>query len=118
MEIIFSPTRSVPNRYLEKLVKANVFSAEEAKNTVQEHNDWLNQALKEVDNYIPQPAYFAGLWKGIQQADASVTQWDTGVDINLLRFIAEKSVCTDDDSVRSHCMFASHSAPDFHFQIY
>ena len=99
---------SVPNRYLEKLVKANVFSAEEAKNTVQKHNDWLNQALKEVDNYIPQPAYFAGLWKGIQQADASVTQWDTGVDINLLKFIAEKSVRIDDDSIIHPQLMKSH----------
>lgn len=86
---------------------------EKAKGIVEEHNAWLNRALKEVDNYIPQPAYFAGLWKGMQQADASVTQWNTGVDLNLLRLIAEKSVHVENDSVRVHCMLILYRSLNF-----
>ncbi|XP_076639220.1 putative 2-oxoadipate dehydrogenase complex component E1 homolog [Colletes latitarsis] len=88
---------SVPDRYLEELVKSNVLSTEMAKNIVDTHNAWLNQALKQVDNYTPQPSYFAGLWSEMRQADASVTQWDTGIDLNLLRFVASKSVHVDDE---------------------
>lgn len=109
--------RSVPDRYLEKLVKSNVLSMEKVKNIVKNQNVWLNQALKQVDNYIPQPVYFAGLWSGIQQADASVTQWHTGVDLNLLKFIALKSVHVDDDSVRVHCPSNSDYALNFVFLI-
>ncbi|XP_076179560.1 putative 2-oxoadipate dehydrogenase complex component E1 homolog isoform X2 [Ptiloglossa arizonensis] len=99
---------SVPDRYLEKLVKSNVLSMEKVKNIVKNQNVWLNQALKQVDNYIPQPVYFAGLWSGIQQADASVTQWHTGVDLNLLKFIALKSVHVDDDSTIHPQLVKSH----------
>ncbi|XP_033198783.2 2-oxoadipate dehydrogenase complex component E1 [Bombus vancouverensis nearcticus] len=90
---------SVPDRYLDKLVKNNVLPMEKAKNIIEDHKAKLNQGLNEADNYVPQPTYFAGLWSEIQQADASVTQWDTGVDLSLLRFIAEKSVHIDDDSI-------------------
>lgn len=93
--------RSVPDRYLDTLVKSNIFTLEEAKRTIDDHSAWLNQALKQVDAYVPEPACFEGFWKGMQQAEASVTQWDTGVDLGLLRFVAEKSVRVDDDSVRS-----------------
>lgn len=96
------PIRSVPDRYLDKLVKNNVLPMEKVKNIIENHKAKLNQGLNEADNYVPQPTYFAGLWSEIQQADASVTQWDTGVDLSLLRFIAEKSVHIDDDSVRTY----------------
>ncbi|XP_078039369.1 putative 2-oxoadipate dehydrogenase complex component E1 homolog [Augochlora pura] len=89
---------SVPDRYLDKLVKSNIFTLEEAKYENDTHFAWLNQALKKVDAYVPESAYFAGLWKGMKQAEASVTQWDTGVDLTLLKFIAEKSVCVDDNT--------------------
>ncbi|XP_015428889.1 PREDICTED: probable 2-oxoglutarate dehydrogenase E1 component DHKTD1, mitochondrial [Dufourea novaeangliae] len=89
---------SVPDRYLDKLVKCNIFTVEKARETVDNYTAWLNQTLKQVDSYVPEPTYFAGLWTGLRQADANVTQWDTGVDVSLLRFIAEKSVRVDDDS--------------------
>ncbi|XP_053979325.1 probable 2-oxoglutarate dehydrogenase E1 component DHKTD1 homolog, mitochondrial [Hylaeus volcanicus] len=97
-KIINNRPKSVPDRYVEKLIKSNVLSMEKAKDIVKNHKAWLNRALKQVDNYIPQPAYFAGLWSEMQQADATVTQWDTGVDLNLLKFIALKSVHAEDDS--------------------
>ncbi|CAK9802746.1 Probable 2-oxoglutarate dehydrogenase E1 component DHKTD1 homolog, mitochondrial [Anthophora quadrimaculata] len=102
---------SVPDRYLDKLVKNDVLSMDKAKNIINKHNKQLNEALNQVDNYIPQPAYFTGLWSGIQQADASITQWDTGVDLSLLRFIAEKSVHIDDDSIIHPKLMKSHIQP-------
>ncbi|OAD60605.1 hypothetical protein WN48_05122, partial [Eufriesea mexicana] len=89
---------SIPDRYLDKLVKDKVLSMTKAKDIIKNYNAKLSQGLNEVDNYIPEPAYFAGLWSGIQQAEANVTQWNTGVDLNLLRFIAEKSVHIENDS--------------------
>jgi hypothetical protein len=31
-------------------------------------------------------------WAGIQQADAAITVWDSGIDVDLLRYTGEKSV--------------------------
>lgn len=99
---------SVPDGYLDKLVKNNILSMEKAKNIIEDHKATLNQGLNKADNYIPKPSYFAGLWSEMQQADARVTQWDTGVDLNLLRFIAEKSVHIDDDSIIHPKLMKSH----------
>nr|XP_034185843.1 probable 2-oxoglutarate dehydrogenase E1 component DHKTD1 homolog, mitochondrial isoform X1 [Osmia lignaria] len=88
---------TIPDRYLKKLNEANVLSKTEATSIVENHSARLDRALKEVDSYIPQPVYFTGLWSEMRSADASVTQWDTGVDLNLLSFIAKKSVHVHDE---------------------
>lgn len=86
---------------MNKLIENNVLSTNKVKNIIDNYNSQLNQSLNEMDNFILQPTYFAGLWSGIKQAEASVTEWDTGVDLNLLKFIAEKSVYIKDDLVRT-----------------
>lgn len=85
---------------MNKLIENNVLSTNKVKNIIDNYNSQLNQSLNEMDNFIPQPTYFEGLWTGIKQAEASVTEWDTGVDLNLLKFIAEKSVHIKDNVVR------------------
>lgn len=85
---------------MNKLIESNVLSTNKVKNIIDNYNSQLNQSLNEMDNFIPQPTYFEGLWTGIKQAEASVTEWDTGVDLNLLKFIAEKSVHIKDNVVR------------------
>ncbi|XP_016904834.1 2-oxoadipate dehydrogenase complex component E1 isoform X2 [Apis cerana] len=90
---------SVPDKYVNKLIENNVLSTNKVKNIIDNYNSQLNQSLNEMDNFIPQPTYFAGLWTGIKQAEASVTEWNTGVDLNLLKFVAEKSVHIKDDLI-------------------
>lgn len=85
---------------MNKLIESNVLSTNKVKNIIDNYNSQLNQSLNEMDNFIPQPTYFEGLWTGIKQVEASVTEWDTGVDLNLLKFIAEKSVHIKDNVVR------------------
>lgn len=85
---------------MNKLIESNVLSTNKVKNIIDNYNSQLNQSLNEMDNFILQPTYFEGLWTGIKQAEASVTEWDTGVDLNLLKFIAEKSVHIKDNVVR------------------
>jgi hypothetical protein len=38
-------------------------------------------------------------WAGIHQADAAITVWDTGADLDLLRYVGEKSVTYPQDFV-------------------
>lgn len=98
--ILLFSIRSVPDKYVNKLIENNVLLTNKVKNIIGNYNSQLNQSLNEMDNFIPQPTYFAGLWTGIKQAEASVTEWNTGVDLNLLKFVAEKSVHIKDDLVR------------------
>jgi hypothetical protein len=39
-------------------------------------------------------------WAGIQQADAAITVWDSGVDMGILRYVGERSVAFPHDFVR------------------
>lgn len=94
MEIkcVFYFFRSVPDRYVEKLIKSNILTKAKKENIVKEHSKWLSEALKQVENYVPEASYFLGKWTGMKQAEHNITQWDTGIDIDLLRFIGKRSV--------------------------
>lgn len=86
---------SVPDSYLEKLSELNVLSKEEGKSIVEDHTTWLANALRQTDNYLPEPTYFTGWWSRIKQADSAVTTWNTGVDTSLLQFFGNRSVQFD-----------------------
>ncbi|CAB0031967.1 unnamed protein product [Trichogramma brassicae] len=83
---------SIPDRYVERLIENKVFSNEDAVEIVNKHTSKLNKCLKRVDDYEPKATYFTGRWSMLKQADASVTTWDTGFDLHLLRYIGKKSV--------------------------
>ncbi|XP_012280360.1 probable 2-oxoglutarate dehydrogenase E1 component DHKTD1 homolog, mitochondrial [Orussus abietinus] len=88
---------SVPDSYLSKLIKEKVLSEAEGLSMTEEHTAKLFKALKEIDNYTPKATYLSGKWLGIKQAESSITTWDTGVDLQLLKFVATKSVSFPDD---------------------
>ncbi|EFN80022.1 probable 2-oxoglutarate dehydrogenase E1 component DHKTD1 homolog, mitochondrial [Harpegnathos saltator] len=84
---------SIPDRYADELIGANVLTRESVQNTVESHTGWLNRILKEsTEDASRQPGYLAGRWIGIKQAEANVTQWDSGVELSLLEFVGRKSV--------------------------
>lgn len=88
---IIHSRRSVPDLYAEKLVNEGVMKQEEVSEIMQQHTMWLNNCLKNVDNFTPSE-HFKKQWIGEIQAPAHVTKWDTGVNSDLLRYIAAKSV--------------------------
>lgn len=89
---------------MEKLIDSNILTRESIKNTVESYIAWLNKALKDSVNDIStaQSVYLAGRWTGMKQAEANITQWDTGVDIDLLKFVGQKSVQIPANLVRMH----------------
>lgn len=56
------------------------------------HTSWLNEALKKAEDYKILPSYLSGRWSSMIQAQSTITTWDTGVDADLLKFVAAKSV--------------------------
>lgn len=105
---IIQNRRSVPDLYREKLEESGVLTKEETEAIISKHTDFLSKALKQVDNYIPQPTYFTHRWQGFQQAQRSLTSWDTGVDVGLIKYIANKSVKLHDDLTIHPQLMKSH----------
>ncbi|XP_008214961.1 probable 2-oxoglutarate dehydrogenase E1 component DHKTD1 homolog, mitochondrial isoform X1 [Nasonia vitripennis] len=94
--------RSIPDRYLDELINAKVLSQEQANMIVEQFTEKLAEALRRVDDYVPQATYFTGRWSQLKQADSAVTTWDTGVDTNLLQLIANKSVQSPEELVNKN----------------
>ncbi|XP_018378530.1 PREDICTED: probable 2-oxoglutarate dehydrogenase E1 component DHKTD1, mitochondrial isoform X2 [Trachymyrmex cornetzi] len=84
---------SVPDRYAEKLVDVNIFTRKNVENIIDSHITWLNKTLKESSKDASRPStVYAGRWAKMKQAEANITRWDTGVELDLLHFVGEKSV--------------------------
>ncbi|CAB0042891.1 unnamed protein product [Trichogramma brassicae] len=90
--MIINNRPSIPDRYVKRLIESKVLSDEEATEMVREHTSKLNEGLKRADDYVPEDTSFRGRWSKLKRAGASVTTWDTGVDLDLLRYIGKKSV--------------------------
>jgi len=87
---------------VEKLVDLNILTQESVENIIENHTAWLNKTLKESSKDMPEQStsYLTGRWTEIKQAEANITQWDTGVELDLLRYVGEKSVQVPPNFVR------------------
>ncbi|KAK0098905.1 hypothetical protein PV326_000066 [Microctonus aethiopoides] len=89
---IINSRKSIPDKYYETLNKTGILNKEEHDEIIDKHNRQLKNALENVNNYKLQFNYFTHRWKNLKQAQANLTEWDTGVDLNLLQYVIEKSV--------------------------
>ncbi|XP_018349892.1 PREDICTED: probable 2-oxoglutarate dehydrogenase E1 component DHKTD1, mitochondrial isoform X2 [Trachymyrmex septentrionalis] len=84
---------SIPDRYAEKLIDINILTRENVENIIDNHTTWLNKTLKESSKNTSKPStVYAGRWAKMKQAEANITRWDTGVELDLLHFVGKKSV--------------------------
>lgn len=74
------------------MVNQGVISEEMVDEIKTTHSSWLGLHLKAAEKYIPEDVYFKKQWEDMQQAEAVITTWDTGLDIQLLAEIGRKSV--------------------------
>ncbi|CAB3396919.1 unnamed protein product [Caenorhabditis bovis] len=88
---------SVPQNYLDHLVSQGILNEDEVKKELVQHTESLNNALKQVDSTAPVDVSHRGNWEGFKQAPKCIETWDTGVDIDLLRFIGAASVKVPED---------------------
>uniref|UniRef100_A0A7M5XIJ9 Transketolase-like pyrimidine-binding domain-containing protein n=1 Tax=Clytia hemisphaerica TaxID=252671 RepID=A0A7M5XIJ9_9CNID len=89
---------SVPDLYKKKLIQDGVVTETEIESIESEYYALLDEQLKDADRQV-EPAWkpFEDNWKGIQQAShQSASTWDTGCDIDLLKFVGARSTCFPD----------------------
>uniref|UniRef100_A0A915D301 Transketolase-like pyrimidine-binding domain-containing protein n=1 Tax=Ditylenchus dipsaci TaxID=166011 RepID=A0A915D301_9BILA len=91
---VIKQQKCLVDKYSEKLSAEGIYSLEQAAQCFQSHNNELAEQLEAVDadKVAASVDRLQGSWEGFTQAPAAVTQWDTGVNEDLLRFIGAKSV--------------------------
>lgn len=89
---IIHSKKSIPDQYTEDVVSNGLLKESQVKDVIDAHTSYLNEEFKKSDNFTPPQFYLKQQWSGISQADRVITQWDTGVDLQVLKFIGQKSV--------------------------
>ncbi|KAF2897265.1 hypothetical protein ILUMI_08905 [Ignelater luminosus] len=89
---IIHSRKTVPDLYSQKLEGEGVITKKDIEATVSEHYAWLNEHLNATESYVPEAPCFQRQWEGFEQAQETVTTWNTGLDSELLALIGTRSV--------------------------
>lgn len=91
---------TVPDLYTNELESVGVLEEGEVSQLAAGYADQLNSCLKEADNHTPMNQSLRDRWDGLEFAPSSITVWDTGVPVDLLKFIGAKSVSCPEDQCK------------------
>ncbi|XP_022090977.1 probable 2-oxoglutarate dehydrogenase E1 component DHKTD1, mitochondrial isoform X2 [Acanthaster planci] len=97
MYSIIRSRTSVPDLYLKEVTEAGAVDQAEIDSELARNQEELNQCLKAAKTHEPEPTTLGKQWSSCVEAPAHITSWDTGVDMELLRFVAAKSVELPED---------------------
>nr|CAH0103087.1 unnamed protein product [Daphnia galeata] len=94
---INSRSCSIPEAYYKKLVEEGVMDQEAYQMLLANHTNQMSLAFKEADSYSPAatPTYSQvgeEQSKSLKTATEDVTSWDTGVDLDVLRWVGARTV--------------------------
>ncbi|PAV69017.1 hypothetical protein WR25_13925 isoform B [Diploscapter pachys] len=89
---VINSRESVPREYADELIGDELITEEEVKKLKDDHTGKLLEAYRAVDGTPPKVNHLNGYWKGIVQAPSEVQTWDTGVDLELLRYVGAQTV--------------------------
>ncbi|XP_076065924.1 2-oxoadipate dehydrogenase complex component E1 [Oratosquilla oratoria] len=84
--------KSVPDSYADKLVEEGVMSQDDVRNENAGYMKELNEQFSLLDSYTPKASHLKGSWAGLVDSPSSIEVWDTGVDIETMKYIGAKSV--------------------------
>ncbi|XP_026929213.1 2-oxoadipate dehydrogenase complex component E1 isoform X2 [Acinonyx jubatus] len=89
---IIRARKSIPDTYAEHLIANGLMTEEEVSDIKTSYYAKLNDHLTNMAHYSPSATNLQAHWQGLVQPEASITTWNTGVPLDLLRFIGGKSV--------------------------
>lgn len=84
--------KSIPDTYAEYLMANGLTTQEEVSEIKASYYVKLNGHLTHAAHYRPPATSLQAHWQGLVQPEACITSWNTGVPLDLLRFIGKKSV--------------------------
>uniref|UniRef100_A0A0B6ZF52 Transketolase-like pyrimidine-binding domain-containing protein n=1 Tax=Arion vulgaris TaxID=1028688 RepID=A0A0B6ZF52_9EUPU len=83
--------RSVPDHYAQSLVSKGLCNEAGLKENVQQWNSELSEHLDQVTSYKIKPYHLQGRWSSLVQAGDDITTWDTGVPLDMLKYVGARS---------------------------
>ncbi|XP_072811092.1 2-oxoadipate dehydrogenase complex component E1 isoform X2 [Vicugna pacos] len=89
---IIRARKSIPDTYAEYLTASGLMTQEEVSDIKASYYAKLNGHFTNTAHYSPPATNLQAHWQGLVQPEACITTWNTGVPLDLLRFIARKSV--------------------------
>ncbi|XP_045544441.1 probable 2-oxoglutarate dehydrogenase E1 component DHKTD1, mitochondrial isoform X1 [Salmo salar] len=89
---IIRSRKSTPDSYADQLISEGLMTEEERVAIRTAHYSMLNDKLANMIFYSPPPMNLQGRWGGLEEPQARVTHWDTGVPAPLLQYVGAKSV--------------------------
>ncbi|KAM8803301.1 2-oxoadipate dehydrogenase complex component E1 isoform 2-T2 [Rhynchonycteris naso] len=102
---IIRARKSIPDTYAEHLIANGLMTQEEVSEIKASYYAKLNDHLTKVADYSPPATHLQAHWQGLAQPEARITTWDTGVPLDLLRFIGGKSVQVPEElQMHSHLL--------------
>ncbi|XP_066134886.1 2-oxoadipate dehydrogenase complex component E1 isoform X3 [Saccopteryx bilineata] len=102
---IIRARKSIPDTYAEHLIANGLMTQEEVSEIKASYYAKLNENLTKVADYSPPATHLQAHWQGLAQPEARITTWDTGVPLDLLRFIGGKSVQVPEElQMHSHLL--------------
>ncbi|KAJ1944258.1 hypothetical protein GGF37_002281 [Kickxella alabastrina] len=104
---IIRARESVPKVYERKLEDECVVTKESAQETRAQFTKFLEDELAASKDYQPEADHLKGKWSGLVMPTEAVSTIDTGVDIDTLREVGEKSVSVD-SALKVHPRLAKH----------
>jgi len=96
--------QSVPDAYVETL-KDNVDIDNEV---VKNHSAMLNDHFKQIETYQVTRQNLKKQWQTMQQPGDALTQWDTGLSLDVLKYIGGRSVLVPEDFNLHHQLQKTH----------
>ncbi|KAJ2786986.1 hypothetical protein GGI15_001092 [Coemansia interrupta] len=107
MYSIIRSRESIPKLYERKMEEDNVVSKDDAQKTRAEFSKYLEDELAASKDYQPEADHLKGKWSGLVMPTKAVTTMDTGVDLNILRRVGERSVAVD-SNIKVHPRLLKH----------
>ncbi|XP_020855345.1 2-oxoadipate dehydrogenase complex component E1 isoform X3 [Phascolarctos cinereus] len=89
---IIRSRKSIPDTYAESLIAHGLMTQDEVSEIKTSYYSKLSDHLANMTLYSPPATNLQAHWRGLVEPSARITTWDTGVPIDLLRFVGGKSV--------------------------
>ncbi|CAJ0592057.1 unnamed protein product [Cylicocyclus nassatus] len=83
---------SVPRHYVNDLINEGLMKEDDVEAIKEQHSAKMTESFRAIDSTPPVAKHLEGNWKGFVQAPAEVQKWDTGCDVNLLKYVGAASV--------------------------
>ncbi|XP_049633037.1 2-oxoadipate dehydrogenase complex component E1 [Suncus etruscus] len=102
---IIRARKSIPDTYAEHLIAKGLLMQEEVTEIKTSYFAKLNSHLANLENYQPPATHLQAHWQGLVLPAACITTWNTGLPLDLLRFVGAKSVQVPESlQVHSHLL--------------